>query len=370
MEDNIMSSIISKYISLDDIFNLANTNPSISQMVLSNESKHLFCEYNDYPKSLSWSELKKYHNLSIFDKMLKVIQIGDIKVMSTLLPQQRPYYEKIIIEEAINYNQIGALKWLLMNMEIDDNDLLQLMYNVCRRGNIEIIELFILYIDNDKHLDAMNYALQYTYLHGDRVIIHLLNNYHYNYNHVLVTAAEGGDIKIVELMLTYGADDYSESMIKACSNTTFPFIIRNRIKIIKIMLKLHQPSQETINTCAKTAINNNIIKILDMMLILGANNYKELIYNSINKFNTHMIKLILRYNKSYESVATMRCLRYGIKIIKGRLHKNLKVEDLIYLSREALGTYKYIQDNHKYYRNEDYNLKQIIRMLTKQISNC
>jgi len=128
--------------------------------------------------------------------------------------------------------------------------------------------------------DKMRYLAKNGY---DRLLTPLLTDL-YDYNDAMIDAASGGQMEIVNLMLSLGADDYNLAMINAAMG--------GHINIVRLMLEKGATNYDSTMALAARAGHIEIVKL---MLEKGATDYNWALAYARDKKYKEIVELLKSY---------------------------------------------------------------------------
>lgn len=125
---------------------------------------------------------------------------------------------------------------------------------------------------------------QYLMANGYDILLLPLLNTPEDYNYVMAQAAYGGYVKIVQLMLTKGANNYNWALAEAAEG--------GHLDIVNLMLE--KGAYKT-NSALLRAAGEGHIDIVKRMLDYGATDYETAWRSAMHGGNTDIAKLIKSY---------------------------------------------------------------------------
>ncbi len=161
-------------------------------------------------------------------------------------------------------------------------------YNSCLRGHINIVKLLISYNDNNSIYPLLiNGGLSNACLRGHSDIINLLiTNGASDYDRGLVNACYGGHLEIINLMIEKGATNWKESLFNAC--------LGGHMNIVEFMFdKLHYNNLDILNNCLNYACSGGHRNIVELLIIRGANNWTEGLFNACYGKHKDLVLLMI-----------------------------------------------------------------------------
>ena len=129
---------------------------------------------------------------------------------------------------------------------------------------------------------SVNKRMKIAITRGDAEIVKRMIELGANRDEAMSSAARGGHMEIVELMLTLGADDYDWAMSSAAEG--------GHLKIVKLMLTRNA---DDYNTAMSSAAGGGHMEVVELMLSLNADNYNRAMVSAALGGRMEIVKLML-----------------------------------------------------------------------------
>jgi len=270
--------------------------------------------------------------------------------------------EHILLFECIRLNSINCLKYLtsLVDSYCENIHLFSLAAST---GNFTVLNILLnssIIKGTEDHAIALLEAIHHKNINSVRFLLCKDADPKFNNNESIMTAAAIGDIEILNLLVSYGADplaDDCNAVIIASKNKNIDFL--------ETLITIHGADINAHNALAfKEAVKNNDNEIINVLIRCGIDVFlcdENLLLTAIKNNNNYLTKFLLSISydiskNNYEVIIeTYKMMKY--KILKYMLCfiKNKDISKIIKEMRLIRNEYGDTRKYKKFYHiNEEW----------------
>lgn len=184
--------------------------------------------------------------------------------------------------------KMGDMDEIILATENGVNDWATGLYHACEHNFTEIVEFFVSKTDK---LEDLNKGLVGACLGGyikmiDIVVAHGANDW----NSGLSAACEGGRLEVAKIMIQRGASNFDEGLYNACLgkySNGYPHLV------LAEFMANQDVKISDINKCLKYACVGGYEELAKIMVAKGAKNFDEGLRQACASKNINIVKLML-----------------------------------------------------------------------------
>lgn len=182
--------VLGQFLTLKEILSLATTNADFQKNFLREDVNEQLANHFGFPYGLSLIQLKKYELMSLNDRLLAAIQFDDMRVINKVI-------------------ELGA------------NNIKDALYLAAKSGKIKIVNELIQFIKPSDLTEAVRKAVNENredildIIHNAAILKKKDKKFSRSLTSAMITAAEDGNLKMVNKLYDLGGGIPSWSIIKA-----------------------------------------------------------------------------------------------------------------------------------------------------------
>lgn len=194
--------------------------------------------------------------------------------------------------EAVASEDLNMVKWAI-DKGVDANFISQALQEAVAHEHAVVVELLVANLPEDDAGIAINRAANIAALQGKLQIVKFLVSKGANdLNGYLINAAYGGSREVVGYLIEQGADNVEEALIGA--------VFRDHIKLVEFLIpKLEEKKSPenfrlALNNLLPFSAENRGMKILDLIVDAGGDDFNNLLLHAANIGNKNKIEFAVK----------------------------------------------------------------------------